>query len=538
MIVHAVLIDTVSIQQYIFGSNKLKENLGGSQLIQEVYQSHLLDVIKEMFPSYDSKDFDTWEAHPETCLMETQNAPFEVGYIGGGNALLFFKEKGDAITFIKEWTKTLLVHASGVVTAVACGTLDLDKSKDKFKDENERLFKILQKNKYQFIPQTIIPRHGITAECPHTGYSMDIWNEKEDTEEQEYVSSVAYAKICASEKTTKKLEREFADVLQEKYRFTDQLDKLGQIKGEDSHIAIVHIDGNGMGERFRKTVSLKEIRHLSKSVRAATVESFRKLLIAIIAQFPQIQDALGFDNEKRQHYPKDDEGKKPVMPIRSIIMGGDDITFVCDGKLGVYFAKIFLAAFEEQEASDRQPLSACAGIAITKAKYPFYRGCKLAEQLCKSAKKRRKNEGNEGSWLDFHVAYGGFSGDTEEIRSAHYMAAQGCLPFGPYRTGDHYEYGLDTLIKNIRALTITPPPEKQFPRSKLKELRQVITLGKDATSRFVQELEARGLQLPVINGSFYHKTLWEGQKTPYFDMVDIMEFYPLKLEVTQGGEAT
>lgn len=349
---------------------------------------------------------------------------------------------------------------------------------------------------------------------------------------------MAYAKICASEKTTKKLEQQFAGLLQNVYCFTDQLDMLGQLKDEDSHVAIVHIDGNGMGQRFRNATSLKAIRDLSKSVRSATVESFRALLTTITTQFPHIQDALGFDNEKRQFYPRDDKSNKLVIPIRSIIMGGDDITFVCDGKLGVYFAKIFLEAFEKQKASDDQPLSACAGIAITKAKYPFYRGCKLAEQLCKSAKKRRKNEGNEGSWLDFHVAYGGFSGDTEEIRSAHYMAAQGCLPFGPYRTGDHYEYGLDTLIKNIRTLTVTPPPEKQFPRSKLKELRQVITLGKDATSRFVQELEACGLQLPKIKGCSYQKTLWENSKTPYFDMVELMEFYPLKLEETQGGQAT
>ncbi len=534
MIVHAVFIDTVSIQRYVFGSNKLKENLGGSYLIQEMYQTHLRNAVKEIFPSCNDTDFDAWEAQPGTCLMETHNAPFETGYIGGGNALLFFKEKDHAIAFIKEWTKSLLAHAPGVVTAVAYDTFDLDD----FKAQNKRLFRKLQANKYQFIPQTIIPRHGITAECPHTGYSMDIWNGKEDTEEQEHVSSVAHAKICASKEATNKLVREFADVLKDTYCFTDQLDKLGQLKGEDSHVATVHIDGNGMGKRFRNAESLKAIRDLSKSVRAATVESFRALLTTITTQFPQIQDALGFDNEKRQFYPRDDKGNKLVIPVRSIIMGGDDITFVCDGKLGVYFAKIFLEAFEMQIASDKLQLSACASIAITKTKYPFYRGCKLAEQLCKSAKIKRKKEGSEGSWLDFHVAYGGFSGALEEIRNAHYTAAQGGLLFGPYRTGDHPEYGLNTLTKNIRELTLTTTPEKQFPRSKLKELRQVITLGKDATSRFVLELDARGLQLPEIKGQSYQKTLWENSKTPYFDMVELMEFYPLKLEETQGGQAT
>ena len=35
MIRHAVLLDTVSIQRYVFSSSKLKENIGASHLVKE-----------------------------------------------------------------------------------------------------------------------------------------------------------------------------------------------------------------------------------------------------------------------------------------------------------------------------------------------------------------------------------------------------------------------------------------------------------------------------------------------------------------------
>lgn len=523
MSIHAVLIDMVSIQRYVFGSNKLRENIGASYLIQEVYESYLKKVIHDIFPSANI-DFNAWKNEPAKYQIEEPGIPFEVGYIGGGNALLFFKDFKDvnnAREFVKRWTTTLLVETPGVVTAVACAEFNLKA----FQSENKKLFDRLQENKYRFIPQTVIPRHGITAECNHTGYSMDVWNGKEDKEEHDYVSSVAYAKICASQEATKKLEKKFEKILEGKYCFTDQLDELGQLKGEDSHLAVVHIDGNGMGDRFRQTKTLEEIRNLSISVKTATDESFRVLLETITNKFQDIQDALGFNPaEKKKNYPEKNGTKN--IPLRPIIIGGDDITFVCDGRLGVYFARIFLEAFEKQQVSDNEGrLSACAGIAITKTKYPFHRGYELSEDLCKNAKKRRKGKegGGKGSWLDFHIAYGGFSGTLDEIRASHYRAVQGNLIYGPYQTGEDPVYGFDTLIRNIKTLK---DPGKRWPRSKIEELRQVLALGKEATETFVNEINARGLELPIIAGNRFKHSLFENSETPYFDMVELMKFYP------------
>lgn len=515
--VWAVLIDTVSIQKYVFGSNKLKENLGASDLIHRVYEEPLQEVVKRV-------------------VSESQyGAVFEIGYIGGGNALLFFRDKDMAQRFVREWTRDLLVKCPGIATAVAIDQIDI--SDHAFYNDKKGLFKQLRDNKARYFPQTILPRHGITAECPRTGYSMDVWSgELLPKDERNYISSVSYAKLMAAREAKKDIERYIPERFKKgsssgalvTHTFTDELDKLGQLKGEESYIAIVHIDGNGMGKRFMNTKTLSEIRNLSKTVQEATENSFRAMLERVLTNFEKIQECLGYkDPEAKRKYPKEDG--KHIIPLRPIIIGGDDITFVTDGRLGVYLAKIFIEEFEKQNVSDGIPLSACAGVAITKTKYPFYRGYRLSEDLCKNAKDIRKSHNDNGSWIDFHIAYGGFSGSIEDIRKSHYKTPDGAeLCFRPYKVGSSEEQGLDLFIENARRL------KENFPNSKLKELREVATAGKARAELYMKGLEARRLKLPEINGTNYHKEFFENNKTPYFDMIEIMEFYPFELD--DGGE--
>ncbi|MBK9404471.1 MAG: hypothetical protein IPN57_08060 [Ignavibacteria bacterium] len=377
---YGVLIDTTSIQQYVFSGNRLKENLGASFLVQDIYNAILKDVTIK---------------------------PDLEGFIGGGNALLFFEDKIRAKEFVKEWTRNLLIETPGLTTAIAISNETIDESDlnnpEKFQLFKKSIFKQLTENKNSYFPQVTLSSHGITADCKNTGLTMEDWYEdKADNDDSGYYSSVSTSKQRTVFNSGIKLNEIFANVKENKFEFTNELEKLGRSENQDSHISIVHIDGNGMGNRFEECKTLKEIQDLSESLEKATVDSFKDLLRHIIDNIEEIKIDLDL--------------LKNIIPIRPIILGGDDITFVCDGRLGIYFAKIFLEAFEKKQVSDGEPITACAGVAITKLKYPFYRGYKLSEELCASAKLKRKDNGKSGSWIDFHIAYGGISAELKEIR--------------------------------------------------------------------------------------------------------------------------
>ena len=534
--IYAVLLEVASIQKYVFGSNKLKENYGASYLVENIFEENLRTLWESK-----SKDesFDIWEKDPETIRIKDPEVEAEVGYIGGGNALLFFKDENKAKELAKKWSKELLIKTPGLVPTIAIGKMDiesLDKGKG-FKENITKIFDKLSENKSKYQPQTTLPRYGITAECNRTGLSAECLDDT-DKDKKVYISSVAKAKLDVAKDATNLLEKEYSDILKGYYKFPLEFEDLGQ-SDDDSHMSIVHIDGNSMGSRFKSCTTLPQIRKLSKSVKNATKKSVRELLKTIIQKIEN--DDYVYDYFKYKGY---DPKKGYILPIRPIIIGGDDIIFVCPGKFGVYFARIFMEKFAEEKGSDKKLLSACAGVAITKIKYPFYRGYELAEELCKNAKKEsRKDEEKGSSWLDFHISYGGFSGSLEDIRNRNYTGVVGKLGLRPYRVIDGESKKTDHRnlsecikgIKHLKGMNENYEAEEGWPNSKLKELREVLTLGASSSKIFIQEMEYRDKTLPEIMANpDCKKTGWmpadEGEVTPYFDMLELIEIYPIKLE--------
>lgn len=512
-----VLLDTTGIQRYIFSSNRLKENLGASHLVGSVYEKELKDALRSTLEV--EPDLKLWREQPDLVQMILQSQiPFEVGYIGGGNALLFFRSRDTAERFVQTWTKRLIINAPGLTSAVAMDEFDLDQ----YVQERDKLFSQLDENKNRFFTSTALPKHGITADCPLSGLSGEVpWREPGE-ETWHNISLVAYAKLNAAAQANEQLAAKYAHILGDEFAFTNEIAKLGQTEGHD-YLAVVHIDGNGIGRRFKNCTDLPATRRLSSEVDRITSQAYGELLHSIIAQLDKLPKPE-FDIQK------DTEGKT-LLPIRSIVLDGDDITFVTDGRLGVYLAEKFIHHAGKFELCDGKPLHFCAGVAIMKTRYPFFRGYGLAVELCAAAKEEAEKWRQDSSWLDFHIILGGKSGRLMNVREKHFCVADGgSLVFGPYLLEEVEEdKSIIYLRRGISEL------HRKWPRSKIKELREVLIQGKLATEAYIKRMEARGLSLPEVPGD-YTLAGWQAA-TPYYSMVELLEFYPAELLDEEGGLA-
>ncbi len=516
---YAVLLDTVSIQNYIFRSNKLRENLGSSYLVQEIYRKYLIKALCKVT----GRTFEEERQHLNDWKNSDADRPYctepvDVGYIGGGNALLFFQKESQAKEFIENWTKFLLVYTPGLTTAVAYS--NFPQNPKQFNQALKSLFNNLKENKNRYIPVTSLPRHGITAECARSELSAEIYNKKIE----EHISADVNARICAASLSKIEIGKKYHALLGDNYCFSNELDDLGGIRGEDGHIAVVHIDGNEVGRLFKEAANLKVIRGYSKTIGIATETAFDKVVETTMNKYEDIMNSLGFQADV--NIPTEQGGKK-ILPIRPVILGGDDVTFVCDGRLGIYLAGIFIEEFEKTRINGEK-LTACAGIAIIKTRYPFYRGYRLAEELCVNAKTRRKDENDSASFLDFLVSMGGIAGSLTNIRKRYFgynptrENPQETLLYRPFKVVPKEpfdESGLEMFLAKAWEL-------QRFPKNKLADLRNVLTLSKAARQEFVQSLKYRELTLPRIEGHQYEDALFENNITPYFDMLEILRFYP------------
>jgi hypothetical protein len=506
----AVLIDSVSIQPYIFSSNKLKENIGASFIIEKLlFNEVMIATLKDKFNDHFAND---WKKNPGDIKIEKEEIQCEIGYIGGGNALVLFKEESHAQWFIREYSTEVLLRFPGIRLAFGVDA-QFDVTEEGFQDSRMRLNEALIKNKSHEFRNVVPFKNGIVEDCPLSNEAQEL---EHPIEKNRFISALSHVKFEACKVSQESIHATYKEELNDRYSLTDELDKLGQ-PADKGYIAVVHVDGNGIGQRFMACKDLADLRKLSVEVSKLAENAMKQLIAYTVKLFD------GKELNKENGFDLRNDGQKRILPIRPIIVGGDDITFVCEGRLGVHLAEKLIEFMTSTKISN-ETIAACAGIAIVHTKYPFYRAYTLAEELTAKAKNASRKE--KSSWLSFLISSGGFSGSLEEIISQKFETPNGNLYGGPYRI-DQPNNTMKALKDGLRFLTIEN--ESKWPQSKLMEMRNVLRKNAASIQYFITETKARGRGLPKDFGASLSENLWDDQATPYYDIIELKDFYPGEL---------
>lgn len=473
-----VLLGTASVQRYIFASNRLKENAGASYLAWEAIEQ--------------------WRKDPRGA---------ELLYAGGGNAALVFKSANQAKHAVQAWSRNLLKEALGLRPTAA------------IVDIGNTLREALRAAQKQLLRNENAPPFGfdlgalpVTRTCPSAGLAA---NARDSSPPHDWLSAEAVSKRQAAPKAVERLEGELGDVVGA-YRLPLELEHLGIEEGA-SHIALVHADGNGIGRALLRILEQPledeefkmQLQAFSNRVRQAAENALKEMVRELVKVVPFLE------SQRVVRLAEDEATGRQYLPLRPLVHGGDDLTFVCHGRLGLWLTSRYLRHFEE---ASQQKYSACAGVLIMPLKYPFARGYDLAQELCVEAKRKRKKAGDSGSWLDFHVLLEGSAGSLKMIREREYRAGDGSeLLRRPYKLEDWAR--VEQIWREFR-------DRERWPRSRAKRLFEVLARGKAATRTFLDTLT--GVKLPDCGDLGAQKNGWPpAGPTPYFDPLEILDFHTI-----------
>ncbi|QLE40845.1 hypothetical protein FD723_10480 [Nostoc sp. C052] len=346
-------------------------------------------------------------------------------------------------------------------------------------------------------------------------------------------------------------------------------------------LAVVHADGNGLGEIILKFD--EHLKKLNRSTNRDYINYLRAFSIAldICTERAFVKALTTFEDFTNNNSKNHSEATaSQLIPVIPLVLGGDDLTVVCAGKYAIKFTQSFLREFEIQtaqaiddlgeykniiteiagEALGVKRLSACAGIAIIKAHFPFYLAYELSADLMTSAKEVKKKLQHPQkdtpfpcSALDFHVLYDSSGVDLKQIRQKLQLNKNQTRLYGrplivtPQKqltnatsTGVQWadKHRWEEFEMRVRSLHQTDKLEKKplLPNSQMHDIRSSLFFGKDGADAQLKLIWERYKSLGLCNlvADIQQPSLfWQEQAeaeqpinvTGFLDAMDAADFF-------------
>lgn len=484
------ILEVSQKQAYIFASKRLKENAARSGDIEHVTGS-----------AFFAQTAEDWYREEDNLV-----------YAGGGHTVLQFETEDQARNFAKAVTKAVLREYPALELFVK--TIPYDPARTPG-DNLKELSKALERKKARRSASFRVVDFGLEA-AENEGDRP-----KRRTEEG----------LCPPEGYL--FPAEFEDLAKVLPK-----DKRGQT---DNFIAVIHIDGNAMGTRVdtiyeSNTEDWESCRTALRKFSEGIQQDFEAAFYDTVAEVVRVFQL----------------GKN--LPIRPVILAGDDVCFVTAGSIGLECAKVFLKKLNAQQPD--KPYAACAGVALVHAKYPFHRAYELAEELCSSAKRYGASLDATGrvSAMDWHIEFGELKDSLTQLRE-------------DYCTEDDCRLELRPVTVIVPEDGQQPPPERTYDyfralcgamkreqgkiaRSKVKQLRTALKQGEVEGKFFLQEKEIGELLYRPLEAAYTQKEWFqelsrkgafrtfreragETRRCLFFDAIELLDHFMPFEEVPQ-----
>ncbi len=408
------MYDVRGKQDFIFRTNKLKEIVGASWLIRDVFEDYLFPAAQKVHP--DGKGIYSYkrvsgENEGSARFTEEgfkdrlgQGYLGEVVYDGGGNFLVLFRDEDTFREVTSCFTEDVMKETGTLRILATC--VEIDDFSD-YRRDNQRLrskHSQAEGQESMIAPWVALPIVQVDRKTsqPYVDFSRDPEWGTLPAEVRGKITAAAdrgkltrerYAKLRKYEKTLYKY-KENPGEFEKEYFNTNEIvfDNLVPQKGVDSMLAVVYIDGNGMGAKVEKATSGK----VTYEESIASLRDFSASIQKIYVE-DGIRSALGGE-EKRNH--------------RLVVYAGDEVNFVVAGRDAMDCARAYIDGLQKNEGA-----SACAGIAVFHSHSPYADAYRIAEECCESGKKLMKEKKLENAcFIDFHLIQGGVGTSLEDAR--------------------------------------------------------------------------------------------------------------------------
>lgn len=410
-----LMLETGSNQEYIFATNRVRENVGASHITAQATTGWLDEALGALAGRAGLTRSPERRRLGE--IIDGKPVPFEVVQRISGSALVLFAGDRlcDARRVAAEVTARALAEApgldlaSGIVPAPQPGGASGEQLADAVRAASAR---VQESRAARPGASARHPRLPITASCESSSGGACAEQRMPGEKEVWWPGSAAsIAKRRAAHDGFQRIAR-LVEAPQgtRLARSADEIERL--LEGDLPWLGCVHADGNGIGAVLLELAAAGDAR----SYLSGLVEFSSQLeacgLRALEAALREVKPLGG------------------VVPVVPLVFGGDDLTALVPGRQALAFTAAYLRTFEAETAekmSDLAPggrLSASAGVAITKPHHPFSDAYQLAERLADSAKRVKlvvRDDANKPvpcSAVDFHMLYDSIAGELDDLRAS------------------------------------------------------------------------------------------------------------------------